>query len=115
MILYRVQVVLPRDIYDDWLHYMLHDHIPDVLATGCFTGYSIARIVDAAVDHVTVSISYTCSSMDAYNRYQAQYAPSLQAHHSSRYGALVTASRMILTDDLSLDPAPTSASRSTER
>ncbi|MCU0329975.1 MAG: DUF4286 family protein [Candidatus Kapabacteria bacterium] len=114
MILYRVQVVLQRDIYDDWLHYMLHDHIPEVLATGCFSGYSIARVVDASADDITVCISYSCASMSAYDRYQSQYAPALQANHSSRYGALVSASRIILTDDLSLDSAPTSASRSTE-
>jgi Domain of unknown function (DUF4286) len=109
MITYRVQVAIPREVYNSWLDYMLQRHIPDVLATGCFTGYSMSRILDSDPNVITVAICYCCASVESYERYRTDFAPALQSHHTDRYGALVSASRMLLTDDLHVAQTPSTA------
>lgn len=100
MITYRVTVSIPTDVFADWLAWMQHQHIPDVLATGCFVAHHVRRVLDPATNVTTVVIDYMATSIDAYHDYAANRAPALQAQHSERYGATVTASRLLLTDEL---------------
>jgi hypothetical protein len=100
MITYRVTVAIPTHILDEWLSWMLEHHIPDVVATGCFCGHHIRRVLDTAHENTTIVIDYQAASLDAYHTYASTHAPALQQQHTNRYGALVTASRQILTDDL---------------
>jgi len=101
MIIYRVTAVVPATIVQEWLSWMLEVHIPEVLATGCFFGNAIHRCLDENVIETTFVINYHASSMEHYQRYASQHAPTLQSKHTNKYGALVAASRMLLTDCLS--------------
>jgi hypothetical protein len=101
VITYRVSVDVPANVLVEWLSWMTSKHIPDVLSTGCFVGFSIHKVVDPNPDAATVVIDYFAACMDAYNRYSIEFAPALQAHHTQRYGALVSASRQLLTNNIS--------------
>lgn len=98
MIVYSVTVMLDEALLADWLLWMRGKHIPDVLATGYFTGHRLQRLVFPEPDEgqVTYNIQYLCNSYDEYNRYQKEEAPRLQAHHTDRYPQGVVAFRTLL-------------------
>jgi Domain of unknown function (DUF4286) len=95
-IFYNVTVSLDPSIEQDWLQWMKQTHIPDVLSTGLFLQSKILRIHGFEENGVTYAIQYRLASMDLLNKYQAEFAPSLQADHINRYGEKAIAFRTVL-------------------
>jgi hypothetical protein len=98
MILYIVSVQIHDSTHDDWLAYMRHTHIPDVLATGCFTKCLLCKVLQPENDGQTIAycIQYFCPSLADYDRYRTDFAPALQQDHTHRFPAKFTASRQVL-------------------
>ena len=97
MILYNVTVKLDHKIHSDWLRWMKHVHIPDVMKTGMFVEHKICRLlsVDEA-DGVTYAIQYFSKDMEHYQRYQREFAPVLQQEHTTRYKGQFVAFRTLM-------------------
>lgn len=96
MILYAVSVVVPVDLADEWSHWMQSVHIPDVMATGIWKEARLTRVHEPAMDsHARFTTSYVCTSHDDFDRYRADFAPSLQAHHNELFGSKVMANRSV--------------------
>ena len=98
---YRVTVFIDQSCEQDWYQWMAEKHIPDVMETGYFSSYTIAKITqqsDEALrpDASGYMIEYTAPSQDAYNRYQELCAPALQKDHTDRYDGHFTAFRDLL-------------------
>lgn len=97
MILYNVTVNIDDSVHDEWLAWMKRKHIPDVLATGLFTGNKIFRITSLEEgEGNTYSLQYFCKSIDDYEKYQKEFAPRIQAEHSERYKDKFVAFRTIM-------------------
>lgn len=98
MILYNVTCHLSESMLDEWLDWMLETHIPEVMATGCFTDYRVMRLLNNAGDDegVNIAIQYTAGSLADYERYRDQFAPALQQKTRERYGENVLAYRSLL-------------------
>ena len=97
MILYNVTVNIDHDIHDEWLQWMKEKHIPDVLATGCFTNNKICKMLSGEHDGgITYSIQYLCESQEKLDHYQATFAPALQEEHTSKYSGKFVAFRSLL-------------------
>ena len=97
MIVYNVTVKTDSQIEGDWLRWMQDIHIPQVLDTGCFTGYDIMRLKYPIDDEgVTFAIQYYCADMTQLEKYHREYAAELKRHHSEKYGSRVAAFRTIL-------------------
>ncbi|MCB0581299.1 MAG: DUF4286 family protein [Phaeodactylibacter sp.] len=97
MILYNVTVKVDHDVHDDWLAWMKTVHIPDVLATGLFTGHKLCRLlgVDES-DGITYAIQYFSPDMEAFQQYQQHHAPRLQKEHTERYEGRYVAFRTLM-------------------
>ncbi len=82
----------------EWLQWMQHVHIPEVMATGCFLSYRILKVLTNANDDegVNYSIQYDAASMADYERYREQFAPAMQQQTKARYGERVLAFRTLL-------------------
>ncbi|MCB9519552.1 MAG: DUF4286 family protein [Myxococcales bacterium] len=95
--LYVVYVVIEGARATDWVKWMVHTHIPAVLATGCFVSASLVR--DSEADG-SGRVGYRCyyrAATDAdVDRYQAEHARRLQAEHSERYAGAFSARREVL-------------------
>ena len=50
MIIYNVTINVEESVHSAWLTYMKENHIPDVLNTGCFTGFTFCRILSTQSD-----------------------------------------------------------------
>ena len=96
MILYNVTINIDEAVHDEWLHWMKTVHIPDVMATGLFLENKICRIHAEEQGGLSYSIQYLLRSMDDYERYQSEHAPSLQQDHTQRYAGKFAAFRTIL-------------------
>lgn len=98
MIIYSVTVGIDLTVEQDWLQWMRAVHIPDVMATGYFTSWHMARLIDPPSEGgiATYNIQYQCESMERYEAYQQNAAPALQEDHTQRYKDRFVAFRTIL-------------------
>ncbi len=98
MILYNVNCHMEQSMAPEWLQWMQHVHIPEVMATGCFLSYRILKVLTNANDDegVNYSIQYDAATMADYERYREQFAPAMQQQTKERYGERVLAFRTLL-------------------
>lgn len=97
MIIYNVTVKINVEVHDEWLTWMQEVHIPDVLQTGRFEGYQIAKVLGQdESDGFTYAIQYTCKDMATLHQYIAHDAPKLQKDHTDRYQNKFVAYRTFL-------------------
>jgi hypothetical protein len=98
MIIYSVTVSVEKAIADDWHTWMLEVHIPEVIATECFTSFSLHKIIEPVVDEsmVTFNVQYSAKNMEVYELYRTLYAPKLQREHTKRYENRFVAFRTLL-------------------
>jgi hypothetical protein len=100
MVIYSVTVSVEASVANDWVRWMKHIHIPDVMATGCFTAYGFHQLMDPAPDDgtQTYNIQYACPDYNTLAHYREHFAPDLQAEHSSRYEGKFFAFRTVLQE-----------------
>jgi hypothetical protein len=86
MVLYNVTVKVNRAAEQAWLKYMQETHIPEVLATGHFTGYRLCRLLDQPEeDDPTYAVQYECKSLHKLNHYTVHHAPALREDMNQKF------------------------------
>lgn len=97
MIIYNVTVKIDIEIHTDWLHWMKTVHIPDVMHTGRFTSFQIARVIsNDEADGISYAVQYLCPDMKTLHQYTIHDAPSLQKKHMERFEGKFVAFRTLL-------------------
>ena len=96
MIIYNVTVNIETDVHDAWLDWMKSKHIPDVVATGCFTEGRMFRILVEEQQGVSYSIQYRAESMEDVDRYLGNFAQGLREDAHKEFGGKFTAFRTLL-------------------
>jgi len=108
MVRYVVIAEVPIPRAAEWYTWMCQQHIPAVLATGCFQRALLWR--EALAGEVAVFlVEYDCLDESAFQRYQEQYAPALRQDHAQRFGAEVRLQRLLLTLQCTVEPPTTLA------
>ena len=97
MILYNVTVSIDESAEKDWLDWMRSKHIPDVIATGCFTEGRLSRIHAEEQGGLAYAVSYVAPSQEKFDAYQANHAAALQKEHTERYSGRFAAFRTMMT------------------
>ncbi len=98
MIIYNVTVNIDDSVHDEWLHWMKTKHIPDVVATGCFSSGTIFKLLVEEESGTSYSIQYRCPNVMAVQRYMKEFAPALQKEHSEKYKDKFVAFRTLLEE-----------------
>ncbi|MEZ4917953.1 MAG: DUF4286 family protein [Saprospiraceae bacterium] len=97
MLLYNVTVTIDLDIKSDWLKWMKETHIPDVMSTGMFISYRMSQLLNHEhTDSEIFSIQYLVKDQAHLDRYQTEFAPSLQQDHSQRYSGKFATFRTLM-------------------
>ncbi|MCX7930219.1 MAG: DUF4286 family protein [Chlorobi bacterium] len=97
MIIYQVLCTVPVAFEDEWITWMMDEHIRDVVNTEMFTHVDVARVMEPACEGaVQYCVQYYCPSLELYEQYRKDFAPVLQAAHNARYGGVVTIERMVM-------------------
>ena len=97
MILYNITVSIDPAVSEDWLDWMRKQHIPDVMATGCFIESRISRVHGEEDGGMTFAITYLSPSQEKLDEYREAHAPRLQKDHSVRYEGRFAAFRTFLS------------------
>lgn len=87
MLVYNVTTKVDGAIADAWLQWLLAEHIPDILATGCFNDYTVVRLLEIDdSEGPTYAIQYNALSKADYNRYLELHAPYLRQKAMDKWG-----------------------------
>ena len=97
MIIYNVTVKVDAAIADAWLQWLLQEHAPALVATGCFTRFTVVRLLEIDdAEGPTYAIQYHAERMDDYERYKNEFAQGLQQQSTQKWGDRFIAFRTLM-------------------
>ena len=97
MFIYNVTLKIDWSIEADWLKWMKEEHMPEVLASGCFEKCQLLRLIEVdETDGPTFAAQYTASDREAYNRYITGYAQELRQKSFDKWGNRFIAFRSVM-------------------
>ncbi|MFT3979470.1 MAG: DUF4286 family protein [Ferruginibacter sp.] len=97
MIIYNVTIKVAEPIHDAWLQWLQQEHVPEVIATGCFDRATITRLLEIDdSEGPTYAIQYHAPSKALYNKYIEQHAPELRQKSFDKWGNQFIAFRSVM-------------------
>ena len=87
MVIYEIIAAVEASLATEYERYLAEQHIPDLMATGCFVSTQLSRTDD------TFQIMYAAADRQALERYFNQYAERLRADALERFPNGVQLSR----------------------
>ena len=79
MFIYNVTVKVDGQIADEWLQWLLNDHIPSMMNTNCFVDYKVVRLLEVDdSEGPTYAIQYFADSKADYSRYIEIHSSKMQ-------------------------------------
>lgn len=96
-IIYNVTTKAESAVAEEWLRWMKEEHIPELIATGCFISATILRLVEVdESDGPTYAVQYTALSKALYNRYIEKYSVEMRNKAIQKWGERVISFRSVL-------------------
>ena len=97
MIIYNVTIKVHDSIKTEWLVWLKKEHIPEVMDTGCFTGFTILHLLEIDdSEGPTYAIQYKAESKALYNQYIEKFAPILRQKTFEKWGDKFIAFRSVM-------------------
>jgi len=99
VIYYTVSLHVEPAIELEWLQWMQHIHIPQMMETGCFEGYTFTRVLEPLNDeHNTYVAQYKMTEQQKLDEYLEKYAAELRRDAIIRFENRFLVFRTILED-----------------
>jgi hypothetical protein len=96
-LIYNVTIKVDQSVAGEWLEWLKTEHIPEVLATNCFTGHKLVRLLETDdSEGPTYAVQYFAASRDDYDRYLQMFAPALRKTTEQKWGNNFYAFRSLL-------------------
>src|SRR4030095_12497878 len=87
MIVYNTTTKIDPQIEKDWIDWQRIEHIPEIMATGLFSGYKFFRLLEQdEAEGITYVIQYFGSSINEYKRYIEEFAALLSERAFAKWG-----------------------------
>ncbi len=97
MIIYNVTSKVDHSIAVSWLQWLKEEHIPGIIATGCFTHATILHLLEADdAEGITYAVQYHAESKALYNRYIGQFADGMGRKGMDKCGNKFIAFRSVM-------------------
>jgi hypothetical protein len=97
MYIYNVTSKVSWQIHDEWLQWMIGEHIPEMLTTGLFIKHQLVRLQDVdEIEGPTYAVQYYLQNKEFYNRYIIEKAALLREKSMARWGDDVIAFRTLM-------------------
>lgn len=98
MIVYNVTVNADDAVATAFEQWMKQEHLPEVMATGKFIGYSFYKLLTRQEDETghTFVVQYQANTMADFDDYTTNFAPALQAKTKAKFGNSVVAFRTLM-------------------
>lgn len=100
MLIYNVTVNIEPEVEVEWKQWMKNTHIPEVLATGRFTGSKFLRLLNEVPDATgsTYAIQYYADNIGQIEAYLENEAPAMRKSHDVAFGSKFVAFRTVLEE-----------------
>jgi hypothetical protein len=97
MIIYNVTIKVAQAIATEWLAWLQAEHIPEVIATGCFTHATILRLLEVDdTEGPTYAVQYFAESKALYNQYINKHAAAMRERGYTKWGDQFIAFRSVM-------------------
>ncbi len=97
MIIYNVTSKVDWSIHDEWVKWMQEVHLPEVVATGCFTEAKLLRILETDEEEgPTYAAQYFAESKAKQELYIDQFAPELRQKVFDKWANRILSFRSIM-------------------
>ena len=97
MLIYNVTIKVDGAIAEPWLKWLLQEHIPEVMQTGCFQNYRVVRLLEVdESEGPTYAVQYEAASKADYNRYIELHAPLMRQRSNDKWGQGFIAFRSVM-------------------
>ncbi len=97
MIVYNVTSKVTWAIHEDWVRWMKEEHIPEVIATGCFTHAQFLRLLETEDEEgPTYTAQYFAESKEKQEAYVATHANTLRQKVFDKWGNQFIAFRSVM-------------------
>lgn len=97
MLIYNVTTKVSRDIAGEWLNWIKDEHIPDLMATKCFTRAIILHLLEMDDEEgITYAVQYYTESKALYNKYIEKFAPGMRTKSFDKWGERVISFRTLM-------------------
>ena len=97
MLIYNVTVKVDWSIHDEWVKWMLNEHLPEMVNTGCFTNSKLMRLLETdEKDGPTYAAQYFAEKKADYDRYIKDHAAAVRKKYTEKWGDRVVAFRTLM-------------------
>lgn len=98
MIVYNLSLKISTEIEAEWIKWQQEEHIPEVMASGCFTECKFYRLLSQDDDEagITFIIQYFSPDINLYNTYVEKNAPLLRQKAMNKWGNRFIAFRTVM-------------------
>jgi len=97
MIIYNITMKLEKQIAEDWLQWMLSEHINDILETKCFVDFKLVRLLDVDdSEGPTYAVQYFAESKSDFNRYIQLHSSEMRKRSFDKWGDKFVAFRSVM-------------------
>lgn len=97
MIIYNVTIKVHTSIHTEWFAWLKEEHVPDLLATNCFTKATIVKLLEVDdSEGPTYAIQYTAESKALYNHYIEKFAGIMRQKSFDKWGDKFIAFRSVM-------------------
>ena len=96
-IIYNVTIKVSGSIHQEWLDWLLNEHIPDVMNTGCFHSHRVVRLLDIDdSEGPTYAVQYHALYRSEYTRYIDVYSNEMRERAFNKWGNHFIAFRTVM-------------------
>lgn len=97
MMVYNVTIKVDHSIHAAWLNWLKEEHIPEMIATGCFTHAVTLHLFESDDEEgITYAVQYYVADKEAYERYISNYAEEMRARGKKKWGDSFIAYRTVM-------------------
>ena len=97
MIIYNVTTKVHAAIDSAWLQWQREVHIPEIMATGLFSGYQLLHLLEHDdTEGKTYAIQYKMASIELYQQYTSIHAALLRKKAVEKWGAAIISFHSVL-------------------
>jgi hypothetical protein len=97
MYIYNVTIKVAHAIVADWLVWLREEHIPEMIATGCFDKATILQLLENTDEEgATYAVQYHALHRADHERYLAEFAPSMRQKGLDKWGENFIAFRTLM-------------------
>ena len=97
MIVYNITTRVHTAIDADWLQWQREEHIPEIMATGLFSNYTLLRLLEQDdSEGFTYATQFTTLSAAGYETYLQLHAPLMRKKALEKWGDRIISFRSLL-------------------